>query len=100
MASFIAIARLENEHLVTRHRKLRRHQEFLQGCSLSLLVLGIGAFFSMRWLGSFYLFGYIAGFGCFALAVILPILADRLAHQAFMLGEFADKELASRVPAV
>lgn len=60
---FIAVARLGNEHLVTRHRELRRHQEFLQGCSLSLVVLGVGAFFEMRWFGSFYLFGYIAEFG-------------------------------------
>jgi hypothetical protein len=100
VASFIAIARLANEHLVARHRELRRHQEFLQGCSLSLVVLGVGAFFSLRWLVSFYLFGYVAGFGCLALAVVLPILAGRLAHQAFALGEFADKELAAREPAV
>lgn len=100
VAPFIAIARLANEHLVARHRELRRHQAFLEGCSLSLAVLGVGAFFSMRWLGSFYLFGYVVGFGCLALAVVLPILAGRLAHEAFTLGEFADKELAAREPAV
>jgi hypothetical protein len=96
LASFVNVAKLNNEHIVNRYLELRRSQEFLQGVSPSLALLGVGLFFAIRWMGAFYLFGYIAGAGCLALSVLLPALADRLALQSFSLAEHADKALADR----
>jgi hypothetical protein len=91
IASFIKVAQLDNVHVVSRYGELRRSQEFLQGMSPSLAILGVGALFAIRWLGPFYLFGYVAGAGCLALSAVLPIIAHNLALQAFALAEFADK---------
>ena len=97
LASFVVVARLNNAHMVDRYREIRRSQEFLQGVSPALALLGVGLFFAIRWMGPFYLFGYIAGTGCLALSVLLPALAHRLALQSFALAEYADKALVDLV---
>jgi len=91
LASFVSIARSNNEHLVARYRELRRTQEFLQGMSPALALLGVGSFFAVRWLGSFDLFGYAAGLGCLTLAALLPLVAHRLGLQTHALAEICEK---------
>ncbi len=95
LASFVSVAQLNNEHIVNQYLLLRRSQEFLQGISPSFALLGVGLFFSARWMGAFYLFSYIAGTGCLVLTALLPMLAHQQALQSFSLAEHAEKIIAA-----
>jgi len=90
-AAFVSIASLKNDQLVARFLDLQREQEFLLGASPSLVVLGVGLFFAVRWMGGFYLFGYLAGAGCIGLGAVLPLIAHYIALQSFHLAEIATR---------
>lgn len=87
---FVRIARLDNEHIVARYEELRRAQEFLQGMTPALLILGVGALCSRIHLGAHDLFGVVTAAGCFGLGAILPWLAGRLGRHAFELCDQAE----------
>lgn len=87
--TFLVIASLRNDQITSEYLRLRKHQEFLLGCSPSFIVLGIGLFSSTKWMGSFDLLGWIAGLGCLVLTAGLPLLAHQLSRSANRIGEWA-----------
>ena len=94
---FLDVAYLKNEQITSEYLDLRRHQRFLLGCSPSFLILGVGFFFAIRWMGEFDLFGWIAGAGCIGLAVGFPVLARRLSQAAYQIGEWAKTQSSSKL---
>ncbi len=93
---FVRIAAFGNEPITDHYLTTVRHQAFLQGLSPAFLILAVGCWSGIRWMGEAEIFGYVASAGSIALAVVCPMLATRLSKQAQSMSVLVEELVSSR----
>jgi len=75
LSRFISIAGTENEAYIQKYIDLERLLQFFKGCTLGFLILGIGTFFTSKWLHGYESFAYLFGVAMIVIAAACPFIA-------------------------
>jgi hypothetical protein len=89
--TFLQVAATGNQAVVERYLALVQHQTLLDGGLIGFSSMAIGTLFSMRWLGGFEAFGWIAFAGFGMLAAACPALGGVFGRRAQLLAEHTQK---------
>lgn len=77
-----------NNFMVQKYDELKLSQSFFQGCSTSLIILGIGMFATAKWIPDYKVFSYLSGGGTILTALICPFLAKKYSTQIMQIEEY------------